>query len=248
MPVPTPPKQSWFSAATHEILSRPWLVICLFIMIIILVISRSCETAKQESQTVEALATQTHKTQQVQIQYRDKVVEVAQVQAGTVTTTKVLAQYIALTDSLQREINRLRKFTPQATIIASQQASIKDLKIPYQGRGMDFQLNALPKFYIEGSTDSSGVTIDSLLLPNQIHLQVATRKTGFLGLGERQTVVSAFNTNPYVHTPTLQSIVVQTPKPRLQLGFHVGYGYSIPESGTPKPAPYLGVGLTYIPF
>lgn len=251
MTEPIQPKRSWFSNASHEILARPWLVFLLFLLIAVMLITRSCETAKQEAATTEALQVQTHKTQQVAVKYRDKVIEVAQVQAGTVTTTQALATYIQMYDSLQKEVNRLQKLVPQATLVASQQTSLPAIRMDYlpdRGRSHQFSVDKLPDYYIAGRTDSAGVTIDSLELQNQIHLQLSSRRAGFLGLGHRQTVVTAYNTNPYVHTASLQSVVVQTPRPKWRVGFQVGYGYSLPASGPPSPAPYIGVGLSYSPF
>lgn len=74
-------------------------------------------------------------------------------------------------------------------VVTSQPADTNFIRVP---RGFIYSDSTLS---FDGVVRRDGVTIDSLTIPNTLHIRTAIQKSGFLKLGSK-TVVQAFNTNP----------------------------------------------------
>lgn len=59
-----------------------------------------------------------------------------------------------------------------------------------------------------GVVTRKGVRVDSLNVPNTLHIRMATEKTGFLKLG-RKNIVQAVNSNPAIQNTGIASIAVK---------------------------------------
>lgn len=130
-------------------------------------------------------------------------------------TNKELQTYTDTIFNLRsREARLIKSVTSYAEIV--QQAKFKGKTAKYKDPGTDQEGGAVvidqpvdtnfikvPRSFnysdstlaFDGVVRREGVTIDSLTIPNTLHIRTAIQKSGFLKLGSK-TVVQAFNTNP----------------------------------------------------
>lgn len=76
---------------------------------------------------------------------------------------------------------------------------------------------------------------------DSLHITAYTRKSGFLGLGKKQTFIDAYSLNPHSSIGQLNGVLITEERPkRIGIGAYVGYGWN----GI-KLSPQIGIGFNY---
>src|SRR5690606_30295785 len=110
----------------------------------------------------------------------------------------------------------------------TQEVRIDTLFIPYSdGPNMpDFEakFNENTRYYrVSGRAKSTGITIDSLSIPNTLSFAIGEKKTGWFRSEYR---IEAVNSNPFIKTTGLDAYSFSQRKKRFGLSIYAGYGFS----------------------
>ena len=162
--------------------------------------------------------------------------EVASKRAIQISSRSLKKRLIEKNDSL-KEVIRSFKTLHTATQIVTR-TKIDTITITYTDTipfvfTRDFSVT--DKFYfIGGTSNHTGVVIDSLVVPNKISIFTGIKKVSW---GKEEIVTDVVHSNPYVKTTKLSTYNTRRIK-RFGLGGFVGYDLI-------NNKPSIGIGLTY---
>lgn len=192
----------------------------------------TCNKEKDErGHLSEALDAQSKRTNQI---VNQNGLLVAQNQKLLTSDRRELKDYTDSIFNLKRQNSRLVATVSDYTRII-QEAKFRDknagytdkpqkdpndtTKIVYLPQPADPDLIRVPRSFaysdstinFEGTVLKERVRVDSITIPNTLHIRTVENKTGFLRLG-RTTTVQAFNTNPAFTNKELVSVTVKPKK------------------------------------
>lgn len=152
----------------------------------------------------------------------------------------LLSKQIDSTRQLSELVENFKKVNTAGNITTI--TKIDTIEVPYEvpvPYEFEREFSRLTKHYkIGGFVNQSGITIDSLSIPNTLSFVIGKRKTGFFKSEYR---IEAVSSNPYVQTTGLDFYSLQVPRKRLGLSLYAGYGLDRNFALTPQ----IGVGISY---
>src|ERR1044072_4086438 len=190
--------------------------------------NRNQRQAEDRVATLEAmLDAQEKKTVQIENEKGQLVAQNEQLKTNAQDLKALTEEVFRLKEQDERIIKAGTSYSriPQEAVFRKIDASWDDHIVPskdgndtaivYVPQPADTSLIRVPRTFayqdttitLAGTVFRSGVRIDSMRIPNQVHFRTVIQKTGFLNLG-RKTVVQAFNTNPRIGNTGITSVAV----------------------------------------
>ena len=151
----------------------------------------------------------------------------------------LLSKQIDSTGQLKRIVRNFRTVDAAGNIITN--TRIDTIKIGYEiPVPCEFHREwekTDPFYSIAGTSSNTGITINSLEVPNTLSFAIGKRKKGWFN---SEYVIEAVNSNPNIKTLGLDSYSVKVPKKRFGVSLFAGYGL-----GSEGLTPLIGIGVGY---
>jgi hypothetical protein len=221
-------------------------IYALLLIVIIVLLWRSCESERDRSKLISQLGDYKLKEKVFEVQ-RLKDSSTLATQTQTIMTQKeAISMGLLELEKSMKEVQSQVKQRSTTTIIEKQVPFIPDgyadttgvvknengevirrdsIAVPSR-----FKLNE-KWFNVDGYVKKDGLIIDSLSIPNKTIVTIGYKKAGFLNLS-KDAVVQVKNENPYVNVTGLDNIVIKKKKkiwqnPLVHIGVGVVLGYYI---------------------
>jgi len=147
-------------------------------------------------------------------QYKTKLgLEVSTNKALVLQTQSQIKSLLSSNDTLKEWISKFKKIN--AGVIVRETTIVKEVAVPFDKiipcDFKPFQAIKKEKFFEFYSTISNtGLTIDSLKIPNESRIVVGERKDGFFK--PKKMVIDINNSNPYIQTSNISGFVYKPEK------------------------------------
>jgi hypothetical protein len=147
-------------------------------------------------------------------QYKTKLgLEVSTNKALVLETQSQIKSLLSSNDTLKEWISKFKKIN--AGIIVRETTIVKEVAVPFDKIiPCDFKpFPAIKKekfFEFYSTISNTGLTIDSLKIPNESRIVVGERKDGFFK--PKKLVVDVNNSNPYIQTSNISGFVYKPEK------------------------------------
>lgn len=217
--------------------------ILLFAVIAILafLLFRQCGETKEAKRSVESVQNFLNDTISY---YKDEtgalVAEKSVLRGDKQTLQILLSKKIDSLGQLKRLVENFKEVESAGNI--TQEVRIDTVKIPYEVEvPFEFSRNWSKNdksYFVKGKSTNTGVTIDSLSIPNTLSFAIGEKSTGFWKSEYR---IEAVNSNPYIKTTGLDAYSFSQRKKRFGISIYAGAGLS--ENFTF--APQIGVGVAF---
>ena len=221
-------------------------IYALLLIVIIVLLWRSCESERDRSKLISQLGDYKLKEKVFEVQ-RLKDSSTLATQTQTIMTQKdAISMGLLELEKSMKEVQSQVKQRSTTTIIEKQVPFIPDgyadttgvvknengevirrdsIAVPSR-----FKLNE-KWFNVDGYVKKDGLIIDSLSIPNKTIVTIGYKRAGFLNLS-KDAVVQVKNENPYVNVTGLDNIVIKKKKkiwqnPLVHIGVGVVLGYYI---------------------
>lgn len=211
--------------------------------LLILLGIRECSNKKNTDNLISDIANYKSEAKH----YTDKYGEViASNNALTLQSQNQMKTLLASNDTLKAWVDKFRDIKFGGII--KETVTIKEVVVPFETKipcdFKPFPANKLTKEYKFYSTiANTGLTIDSLFIPNELRIIVGEKKTGFLNMRSELTV-EVKNSNKLMTVSDITGYSYKPKQKRFGIGFSVGYGASVRQSQVFL-NPYIGASLNY---
>ena len=202
--------------------------ILLVVLIIILAFREGCNI-KQTDELIANIAQ--YKTQAET--YKTKLgLQISTNNALILKTDEQIKSLMATNDTLRNWIKDFRNI--KAGVVVRETTIVKEVAVPFDRPiPCDFQPFPVKKitkdFEFYTTVANTGLTIDSLKIPNESKIVIGQKRSGLLGL-KSEMVIDINNTNPYIQTSNISGYVYEPEKRwyekfwvNLAIGAGVGY-------------------------
>lgn len=209
------------------LITKDRVYLSIIVAILIIFFFREGCTQRQTDKLVSDIAN--YKTEAKH--YTDKFGDViATNQALNLTTQSQIKSLLASNDTMKAWIEKFK--TIKAGIVIHEKTIIKEVAVPFD-RNIPcdfkpftaFKLNKDYKFY--STIANTGLTIDSLIIPNTSSIIVGDKKSGFLGMNKELTI-EVKNSNTLMQTSNIAAYTY-TPNKKFyeKTWFHLTVGATI---------------------
>ena len=220
-----------------------YIISVIVVIFIFLLIFQECKNQSSADKIVNELSQ--YKTQASH--YEDKFGNIiASNSAIQVESQKQLKSILATNDTMRAWIKKFKdvKFGG----IIKETFTIREVPVPFETKiPCDFKpfpaikLDKNYRFY--STIANTGLTIDSLFIPNTEDIIVGEKKSGFLNL-KRVLTMEVKNSNSLISVSDISGFTYSPKKRRFGLGFSVGYGVGL-KQGIISTQPFIGASLNY---
>lgn len=212
------------------------LIICIFFI-------QRCQYKKESDKLVSDIVNYKTEAKHYTDMFGEIIATNSAIQVQTQTQIKSI---LATNDTMKAWIKKFKEIKFGGII--KETTIIKEVAVPFDKiipcDFKPFPAIKLDKHYRFYSTiANTGLTIDSLFIPNTASIIVGEKKVGFLKLG-RQLSIEVKNSNPFVHVSDLSAFTYKPKPKRFGLGFSVGYGIGVHQN-TVYTSPFIGASLNY---
>jgi hypothetical protein len=165
--------------------------------------------------------------------YKTKLgLQVSTNDALVLQTQEQIKALVATNDTLREWIEDFKNI--KASVVIKEVTVIREVPVPFDRpipcEFSPFAANKISKdFEFYSTVENTGLTIDSLKVPNVSTIVVGQKRSGFLGL-KSSMVVDVNNSNPYIQTSNISGYVYEPEKKwhekilvNLAAGAFVGY-------------------------
>lgn len=162
--------------------------------------------------------------------YKTKLgLEINTNRALALETQDQIKSLIATNDTLKEWVNEFKEI--QGAVTIRETTIVKEVAVPFDRPipcdFKPFKANKLSKdFQFYTTIANTGLTIDSLKIPNEAKILIGEKKEGFLKL-KTKLVVDVNNSNPYVMTSNIAGYVYEPKKKwyeKMWVNFAIGFG------------------------
>jgi hypothetical protein len=168
--------------------------------------------------------------------YKTKLgLEVNTNRALELETQSQIKSIFATNDTLKQWLSKFKEI--KGGVIIKETTIIKEVAVPFDKiipcDFKPFTANKVTKDFLFYTTiANTGLTIDSLKIPNEAKIVIGDRKEGFLNL-KTKLVVDVVNSNPYIQTSNISGFVYDPKKKWYEkTWFHLAVGGAIGVIGT----------------
>lgn len=152
----------------------------------------------------------------------------------------LLSKKIDSLGQLKRLVENFKEVESAGNI--TQEVRVDTVKIPYEIE-VPFEFSREwskhdKSYFVKGKSTNTGITIDSLSIPNTLSFAIGEKSTGFW---KSEFRIEAVNSNPYIKTTGLDAYSFSQRKKRFGLSIYAGVGIS--ENFVF--APQIGIGFTF---
>lgn len=162
--------------------------------------------------------------------YKTKLgLEVSTNRALAIQTQDQIKSIIATNDTLAEWVKKFKEI--KSTVTVRETTIVKEVAVPFDKPipcdFKPFKANKIDKHFLFYTTiANTGLTIDSLKIPNESKIIVGEKKEGFLNL-KTKLVVEVNNSNPYINTTNISGYVYEPKKKwyeKMWVNFAIGFG------------------------
>lgn len=213
------------------------------LVLLVLLGFRECSNQKKTDGLVSDLT----KYKSEASHYSDKYGEaIASNKALSIQTQSQMKALLASNDTLTAWISKFKDIKFGGII--KETVTIKEVPVPFETKipcdFKPFTANKITKDYLFYSTiANTGLTIDSLKIPNEARIIVGEKKLGFLKMRSELTM-EVKNSNKLMSVSDITGFTYKPKQKRFGLGFSAGYGATISNSQLFF-NPYIGASFNY---
>jgi hypothetical protein len=162
--------------------------------------------------------------------YKTKLgLEINTNRALALETQDQIKSLIATNDTLKEWVNEFKEI--QGAVTIRETTIVKEIAVPFDRPipcdFKPFKSNKISKdFEFYTTIANTGLTIDSLKIPNEAKILIGEKKEGFLNL-KTKLVVDVNNSNPYIKTTNISGYVYEPKKKwyeKMWVNFAIGFG------------------------
>lgn len=162
--------------------------------------------------------------------YKTKLgLEINTNRALALETQDQIKSLIATNDTLKEWVNEFKEI--QGAVTIRETTIVKEIAVPFDRPipcdFKPFKANKINKdFQFYTTIANTGLTIDSLKIPNEAKILIGEKKEGFLNL-KTKLVVDVNNSNPYIKTTNISGYVYEPKKKwyeKMWVNFAIGFG------------------------
>lgn len=163
--------------------------------------------------------------------YKTKLgLEVNTNRALTLETQNQIKSILATNDTLKEWLSKFKEI--KGGVVIKETTIIKEVPVPFDKIiPCDFAPFPVKKetndFQFYTTVSNTGLTIDSLKIPNESRIVIGEKKHGFLNM-KTQMSVDVVNSNPYIQTSNISGFVYEPEKKWYErTWFHVAVGATV---------------------
>jgi len=215
----------------------------LIILIICIFFIQRCQYQKSEDKIVTELSQ--YKTKATH--YEDKFGNIiATNSAIQIQTQNQIKSILSTNDTMKAWIKKFKEIKFGGII--KETTIIKEVAVPFD-KVIPCNFKPFPAIKLDNNyrfyatIANTGLTIDSMFIPNTASIIVGEKKVGFLKLG-KQLSIEVKNSNPFIHVSDLSAFTYKPKPKRFGFGFSVGYGIGV-HKNTVHTSPFIGASLNY---
>ena len=162
--------------------------------------------------------------------YKTKLgLEINTNRALALETQDQIKSLIATNDTLKEWVNEFKEI--QGAVTIRETTIVKEIAVPFDRPipcdFKPFKANKIEKdFQFYTTIANTGLTIDSLKIPNEAKILIGEKKEGFLNL-KTKLVVDVNNSNQYIKTSNIAGYVYEPKKKwyeKMWVNFAIGFG------------------------
>jgi len=197
-------------------------------LIVIILFQKSC-TQKETDKLIADLSN--YKTEATT--YKTKLgLEISTNRALALETQSQIKSILSSNDTLREWVKKFKEI--HSTVTLRETTIVKEVAVPFDRPipcdFKPFKANKIDKHFLFYTTISNtGLTIDSLKVPNESKIIVGEKREGFLNLKTKLTI-DVNNSNPYINVSNISGYVYEPKKKwyeKMWVNFAVGVGAGI---------------------
>lgn len=175
------------------------------IALLILLFFRECSHTKSENDLIESVLKYKSEAKYYVGKFGEQI---ASNDALNISTQKQIKTILATNDTLKSWIKNF-KVINSGTIV-KENTIIREVKIPFETKipcdFKPFKVDTMSKYFNFWATlSNSGMTLDSIKIPNEQRIIIGEKKKGLWGLGGTDLKVEVQNSNPNIKISNLQT-------------------------------------------
>lgn len=200
-------------------------LIAIFILVVILLLREGCNQRSTDKLIYDI---QNYKTEAET--YKTKLgLDISTNKALALQTQDEVKTLLATNDTLKQWVSKFKDI--KGGVVVKETTIVREVAVPFDKiipcDFKPFQANKVTKdFMFYTTVANTGLTIDSLKIPNEAKIIIGDRREGFLKL-KSSLVVDVNNTNPYIQTSNISGYIYEPKKKwyeRMWVNFAVGAG------------------------
>lgn len=217
------------------------IILAITCVVLAFLLFRQCSETKQANREAQSVQNFLNDTIEYYKDETGALVAQKSVLRGDEQTLEILlSKKIDSLGQLKRLVEKFKGVESAGNIV--QVVRIDTVKIPYEVEvPFEFSRNWSKhdkSYFVKGTSTNTGITIDSLSIPNTLSFAIGGKSTGFWKSEYR---IEAVNSNPFIKTTGLDAYSFSQRKKRFGLSIYAGVGIS--ENFTF--APQIGVGFSF---
>ena len=192
------------------IITKDRVYVAIIVVILIIFFFREGCTQRDANKLISDIAN--YKTEATT--YKTKLgLEVSSNKALILQTQDQMKTLLASNDTLKEWISKFKNI--KGGVIIKQTTIIKEVQVPFETKipcdFKPFKSNKIDRFFqFYGTIANTGLTIDSLKIPNEARIVIGERKDGFFKA--KKMVVDVNNSSPYISTSNISGFVYEPKK------------------------------------
>lgn len=197
----------------------------IIILLIVVLLQRSC-SQKETDRLISDIAN--YKTEAEN--YKTKLgLEVSTNKALALQTQEQMKSLLATNDTLREWLSEFKEI--KGGVVVRETTIVREVAVPFDRPipcdFKPFKANKISKdFQFYTTIANTGLTIDSLKIPNEAKIIIGDKKEGFLGLKTKLSI-DVNNSNPYIKTSNISGFVYEPKKKwyeKMWVNFAIGFG------------------------
>ncbi len=218
-------------------------IISIVIIFICLMLFQDCKHNTSENKIVTELTQYKTKANHYEDNFGNII---ATNNAINLHSQKQINSILSQNDTLKKWLNKFKNIKFGGVI--KETIQIKEVLVPFETK-IPCNFNPFPAIKLDknyrfySTIANTGLTIDSLFIPNTANIIVGEKKSGFLGLNKKLTV-EVKNSNSLISVSDISGFTYTPKKKHFGIGLSTGYGINFNNKSV-STSPFIGVSVNY---